>query len=400
MKRNTWLVLVMVGVLALMGGMIGCGQPSDDSGGGTPLSVIPGTGETPPPNPNDTVAVKIELSFTDPNDIAIMRMIEEKELERRLAGRPEIEPNLITPGVPPGTILLFGTLIGMNDLGNRNCYSPWQDSDNNGAYECMVNYNSSVIGGALNDTFNSPVGTLVHVAYSLNGKMRSDSVTMSIGGVSTTFTTACILRDPVTGNTWSVISFMVQRSETGVETIVPNPNCTAAMYRVRLEVSGNSATNAYDDVADKLGNLLLPYNGVREGSMYFKSSLFNPGTSAQQVMASFDPAVSAWWEDLYMAATPAAAPIIMDAKISVYRDSREPTSPALTQEPALGGTRITVYNIATGGAALCAASELPHWEDTVLGAGVLYAGKADRLDPVTHCGIYGAFNWNTIPGGP
>lgn len=377
MKRKTFYWMVMVCTLILVAGLgMACGNANSGPGDSDHLT----PGEPPIDEPvslDDTAKVTVTWNFS-PETTERLRNLEENGCSGEICGQ------LLTPGVPPGTIELYGTLIGINELSDRGCYSPWDPT-------CVVDYSGDVSGGELSTTFDSPIGTLVHMAYILEGKMRADSITVSVGADSYTFTQSCILGDPNSYYTWFVISFMIQRDQDGVETIVPNPACVAEMYRVQLQVNGDSNTDAFDDT-------ILPYDGSTEGPMLMVSSLYNDGSGTQQTMATFNAGLQAWTEDLYMAATDTSASIPMSAAVSIYRSSREPTAPPGASEPELGGVRLVTYNVG-GGSPLCT-TELEHWEDIDTAAGFFYAGLIERLDPTSHCVVQQADNRAAIIGGP
>lgn len=364
MKRNkvfsmmTMVFLMILMTMDLMAcGSAGSGSSENVAPPGTDMGILPGTGEDlddPIPDNVTTAEVTITMDLPGVDDY----------------DPGQISPQSVMPGVTP--FELFGSLIGQIDFGNRQNYDPWNYS---------VPY--PVSGGQFTGTFTIPVGQTWHLGYETNGKRAAHNITIG----STPMTRACILGDPATYSTWGVVSFMVNRDENGVVTVVENPNCTAIPVVAQIRRDGDSANPLYDDEP------FLPYDGTSEGPMLLNSSMAE--WPVQQTMATF--VSPAWVEPFYMYATGTGDPIINNAWFSLYQDAvrRSIVPPINTEEPGLGGFKLVVYDM-VGTTQLCASTELVHWLDIDQTAGNFYAAHVERIDSTSMCPVQLGDNRNEI----
>lgn len=276
---------------------------------------------------------------------------------------------------------LFGNLIGQIDWSNSSMYDPWNYA---------VDYSGGVSGGQFNQALPMDVGRTYFMGASTNGKLMAHGFV--IGG--TPMTHACILG--TAPYTYGVVSWIVNRDETGQVYVTENPACTAVPIVGRLVSSGDSQTAAYDDMSDTLG-LLTPYDGVTEGAQILQSSATN--WTAPQTMATFI-AGTGWAENFYGYATAATDTQIWAGWFSIYRDAtiRTAVPPVNGLQPGLGGVYLNIYD-ATNTTALCvtpASTELVHWEDLDATANYFYAALVDRVDSTTYCPVQQADNRNEV----
>ncbi len=354
MKKRVLITFVIMTIVTM--GLMACGNGEGSHSGTDEMVLNTGEDFTKIIDPDNEVAT-VEVTFTVPGE--------------------EVCPvGMICPAsVVPGAVNpfeMFGSMIGQINLGDRSLYDPWNNA---------IDYSWAVVAGQFSATFNIPVGVTWHLGYSTNGKMAAHNIT--IGG--TTMQYACILG--TAPYTWGVVSFIVNRDETGAVTVTENPYCTAIPVVLGLTRSGDSQTALYDD------NPFLPYDGVSEGPMVLQSTATTWATP--QTMATF-VAGTGWVEDFYGYATAATDPVLWAGWFSVYQDAvrRTAVPPVNPEEPGLGGLYLNVYN-AAGTVALCTApanTELHHWQDYDPAATNWYAAVIDRIDSASSCPVQQAEN--------
>lgn len=199
MKKG-YKAFLMVAATFLLALAFNCAPGTDPSGGGSPKN-IPGT--------ND-VEISVGIDFTDD--------------ETGYNPFWDIRPMLVTPGVPPTLLQIYGTIE------DRACYNP---------YTCSHDRTSEVIGGAWHHTYQVPVNTPLHIGYGLGNYLRADGIT--INGVALTNYQA-LPRTPSATNPsqYPVACFIINRNQDGTNTVVGDPSCTAVARRGQVVVSGDS----------------------------------------------------------------------------------------------------------------------------------------------------------------
>jgi len=364
-KRVTWLAILVFSLMIT--GLVACQSSGTDSHAWRTDSFTPTTpaapttpplGENDPPNPNDTVTLTMTIPLgSNCPDGAICS-------------------NLVTPGVPPSQIYLFGTVI------NRACY--WPGIAPAG---CAVDYSSQVVGGNLVVSFTVPVETYLHLAYSLANQFRFDNIRINGNNI----TSYGVLG--TAPNQWGVACFIVHRDQAGAVTVGGNPACTAVARRIRIRVTGDSDNDGLYDPPPAFDDPIIPYDGVdtRE-DIRFQSSLWlvtNPGGVWQRLV--WDAPATSYTETFYSVLT------TMGAWFTVYRPARDPLAPPGTYEPEVGGVFADVYNLG-GGAILCS-RELVHFEDLDPAATFWYGALITGID-AGNCVTQGTDTRGVIVSGP
>ena len=266
---------------------------------------------------------------------------------------------MVTPG--GNQIWLYGTVI------NRTQYWP----------SVAVDYTAQVVGGNLTVTFFLPIGTYLHIGYSLGNpatglQNRVDNISFNSGQYPAAGNPATYSVLGTAPNQWPVLCLIANRDQDSASTITGNPNCTAVLRQVVIRVTGNSTNNIYDDT-------ILPYTGAQPGEQVRIQTNLWMSTAILPDM-TWVPADAAYEYVFYTVADTQGFWVHLD------RPSREPTAPPGTYEPELGGSFIDIKPLGGGANVICSA-ELVNWNDVDPGAGYWYAaygnGSACPFAPTT-----------------
>jgi len=223
----------------------------------------------------------------------------------------------ITPGVPPGSIKLNGSVI---DEQCQDAFKP----------QCWVDYSSQVVGGMLNFTFTAQEDKAYTLVYSLSGERRVDKIQVN-GKTLTSF--GVLGTSPYQ---WVVACFIVHKEQTGRFIINPDPTCTAQITQVRLVYTGDTGGDRGNDYSNGKYDMpyddpTLPYNGKKEGLIYLQTSYWdNPNPNGKRQIWVWDEKMHAYTATFYSVATTQAA------LFSVYHDCRDPLAPKECSVPGFG----------------------------------------------------------------
>lgn len=284
----------------------------------------------------------------------------------------EMCAELVTPGVPPGTIDVFGTIE------SRVCYDPYAG--------CAVDRSSEVVGEVLNHNYTVPLETPLHIAHAQDNQLRFDGI--SINGTNlynlpaadgTAITNIGLLG--TAPNQYGVACFIVHRDEADVISVTGNPACNESPYQLRIRVTGdNNANGAFDMPFD---DTLVPLTGSQAGEEYrYQTSLWldpMPGGAWQQLV--WDPGTNSYSETYYSVLAGQAM------WFGIHNPCRDPLAPAGCYEPRFG-VWVDVMPF-TGGAPL-SSTNLVHYEDTDTGAGFWVTALTDGINTTTNAIIQGA----------
>jgi len=353
MKRK---VFSFLATLMLVIGFVAC-----SGGSGSDSSAI---GESPavnPSNPKDMVDITVGIPYP---------------------GDGNMHANLVTPGVPPGTIAVFGTIE------DRTCYDPFAG--------CAVDRTGQVVGGVLQINYTVPANTNLHIAYGLDNQLRFDGITINGTGLynlaapdGTAVTNIGLLG--TAPNQYGVACFIVNRDEAGNVSVHGNANCDQTPYRLRIRVTGdNNANGAFDMPFD---DTLVPLTGAQAGEEYrYQTSLWldpMPGSVWQQLV--WDPATTSYSETYYSVLAGQAM------WFGIHNPCRDPLAPAGCYEPRFG---VWADVMPFGGGAVQCQTNLVHYEDTDTGAGVWVVALTDGINPGTNCIMQGADTRGIVVSGP
>ncbi|MCX6744199.1 MAG: hypothetical protein NTX82_01605 [Candidatus Parcubacteria bacterium] len=322
---KTFLLMVAVLVLALS---YNCASPSGPGGGGGGPKPIPGT--------ND-VEISVGIDFTN----------------EETGSNPywDVQPLLVTPGVPPTQLMLFGSIE------SRACYDP---------YNCAIDRTSEVVGGAWHHTYRVPINTPLHIGYSLGNYLRGDGIT--INGVALT-TYQALGTAPAQ---WGVACFIISRNTDGTNTVTGNPSCTAVARRAQIVVTGDSGGSGLSSYSNSIYNMpyddpflmntgaYVAYSGVAgEGPITIQTGLWQnptPGGITQSMV--YNAVVHAYTEEI---------PFLLSTQANfwaIHHPPRDPTCvgavPACAAEPQYG---IYMNIMPLGGGAVQCTTQLWHYVD-------------------------------------
>ncbi|HDQ22347.1 MAG TPA: hypothetical protein ENN28_00035 [Candidatus Uhrbacteria bacterium] len=351
MKRKVFAVLV---AMIFMACVFSC---AGDSGRSNPADL----GEGPAPDPKQVTEVTVGIPLN------------EEDLW---------QPTLVTPGVPPGTIEVFGTIE------SRVCYDPYSG--------CAVDRTSQVVGGVLNISYTVPVNTYLHIGYALDNQLRFDGIT--INGVPL-YNLPAMDGTPITNigmlggapNNYGVACFIVNRNQDGVVSVNGNPGCNQTPYRLRIRVTGdNNANGVYDAPFD---DTLVPLTGSQAGEEYrYQTSLWldpMPGGIWQTLV--WDPATTSYSETYYSVLSSQAM------WFGVHNPCRDPLAPPGCYEPRFG---VWADVIPFGGGGVLCSTNLVHYEDVDTGAGFWIVALTDGISTATNCILQGADTRGVVVSGP
>jgi len=348
MKGRSRLVVFLGIVLGLLlaFGAISCGQAGDSGGNNTVEAPDNPTPPTPPP---------VECQDGDDCDEITMSL--------GVNTCPEGAQCIVTPGVPPGTIKIAGTIESGQCWDARNL-------------ACWADRSNEVAGGQLVHSYTIRIGDPYHIVYSLANQMRVDGIRIN----NTPLTSFGVLG---TGSSqWAVACFIPQRDQGGTITIQPNPNCTAQIRRVRLVITGDTGGSGIGSYTNGTYNMPyddseVPYNGDEE--MRLETSYWElprPGVPPVWQTIVWDGGMSAYTETFYSVAT------TQGAYFGIQHPCRDPLAPPGCYMAAFGAY-LDVMPV--GGGAVQCTTQLWHYIDVDLGPGFWYDAIITGINPATNC---------------
>jgi hypothetical protein len=285
---------------------------------------------------------------------------------------------LVTPGVPPGTIKLAGTIE------SGQCWDVFAT-----APSCWVDRSSEVVGGVLNHSYTVRAGDPYHIVYSLANQRRVDQI--RVNGVALT-SYGVLGTAPYQ---WVVACFIPQRDQAGAITINPNANCTAQVRQVTLVYTGDTGGSGTGNYTNGVYNMpyddsAVPYNGIIEGPIHLQASYWespNPGGVWQTWTY-----VAGYTETFYSVAT------TQSAYWTIYHNCRDPLAPPGCSTAGIGAY-VDVRNVG-GGAILCT-TQLVHYDDLDPSApGYWYGPVITGINPTTGCATQDIDTRGIVVGGP
>jgi len=363
MSRLVVFLGIVLGIL-LVFGAISCGTSSDGGarqGNYTPVAPPTPPDQPPPPSDGETTAVNLEI-----NEITTC---------------PPGVSCLVTPGVPPGTIKLAGTIE------SGQCWDVFAT-----APSCWVDRSGEVVGGTLNHSYTVRIGDPYHIVYSLANQRRVDSI--RINGIA--LTSFGILG--TAPYQWVVACFIPQRDQTGLITINNNPNCTAQVSQARLvytgDTGGSGAIGSYTNSAYNMpyDDSAVPYNGAAEGTIHLQTSYWeNPNPGGVWQTWVWNGAMNAYTETFFSVAT------TQGAYFTVYHPCRDPLAPPGCNSPGFG---VYLDVMPLGGGAVQCTTQLVHYEDVDPDVTFWYGATITGINNATHCATQGADTRGIVVGGP
>jgi hypothetical protein len=283
-----------------------------------------------------------------------------------------------TPGVPPGSIKLNGSMI------DEQC----QDAFN---AKCWVDYSSQVVGGTLNFTFTAQEDKSYTLVYSLSGERRVDKISVN-GKTLTSF--GVLGTSPYQ---WVVACFIPHREQTGALTINPNPNCEAQIVQVRLVYTGDTGGSGIGSYTNGEYNMpfddpISPFNGKKEGPIHLQTSYWDdPNPNGKKQIWVWEEKMQAYTATFHSVATDQAA------LISVYHNCRNPLAKQDCHEPGFG-----LYSdvMPVGGGAIQCTTQLVHYNDIDPSPNYWMAAIITGINNATHCITQGADTRGMVISGP
>ncbi len=344
---KTFVTVVAMLMLALS---FNCAPPGTSGGGDPPA--------TSPDNPTEVI-LDVGIDFTD--DVT--------------GSNPywDVSPLLVTPGVPPTELRIFGSIE------SRACYDP---------YNCAVDRTSEVVGGQWHRTYRVPINTPLHIGYSLGNYLRADAIT--INGVPLT-TYQALGTAPAQ---WGVACFIINRNTDGTNTVTGNPSCTAVARRAQLVVTGDSGGSGLNSYSNGIYNMpyddpifmstgsYVAYSGAAgEGPITIQTGLWQnptPGGITQSMV--YNATLNAYVEDI---------PFLLSTQANFWALHHPPRDPTCTGAvPACPaevqyGAYMNIMPLA-GGAVQCT-TQLWHYVDFDATAASYVGETFNGFNPTTNC---------------
>jgi len=288
----------------------------------------------------------------------------------------------ITPGVPPGTIKIAGTIE------NDQCLDVFATNPS-----CWIDRSAEVIGGTLFRSYTVRAGNPYHIIYSLENQRRVDQIRVN----GTLLTSFGVLGTPP--YQWVVACFIPEKDKNDKLIISPNPNCTAQIAQVRLVFTGDSggsgSIGSYTN-----GAYNMPYDdpqvpffdGKKEGPIHLQTSYWeDPKPSGVWQTWAWNTELNAYTETFYSVAT------TQSAYFTIYNPCRNPLAPKGCHEPGFG---VYVDVMPVGGGAIQCTTQLVHYEDLDPSAKNWYGAVISGINNTTHCATQGADTRSVVVAGP
>ncbi|MCX6746013.1 MAG: hypothetical protein NTX00_03250 [Candidatus Parcubacteria bacterium] len=353
-KSFIWLATMIIG-LTIAVWLTGCSGSGNGATPSTGLSPIDGV----PPDPTDTTSIDVGISV-DPGQV-------------QQCPTGIICSKLVTPGVPPGTIKVCGTIE------NQQCWDAFATTPS-----CWVDRSGEVVGGQLHHSYTVPIETPLHMEYSLANQKRVDGITIN-GTALTSF--------GVLGTApyqWVAACFIIHRDQAGVITVGTNTNCTAQVRQARLVYTGDTGgSGAIGSYTNSVYNTpyddpMVPFNGTLEGPIKFQAGYWelpNPGTPPVWQTWVWNAALSAYTETFFSVATTQAT------YWTIFHPCRDPLAPPGSYCPGFGAY-LDVMPL--GGGAVQCTTQLVNYNDMDAGAGFWPGIYITGINPATGCATQGA----------